>query len=272
VKWLLTGGTALGSAHADSGLACQDSVAWWTKDDGQQGALVAVAALADGAGSARLAEIGSQTAVAHVIRLAKCLAGVAEPADDDERSFLKAASECSVAPEDADAEAVCLATALFAAARRAIHQAALDRETDLQDLATTLMIALVTTQSLVVGQVGDGVIGVRLRTGEVIGPAAPQRGEYANEATFITSGDDLPEISLASLAVSDVDAFGISSDGMRLLITSNPVAGTPYSPFFDDVFAAVASGMGSDALTRFLEQAEDRTGDDKSLVIGVQAR
>jgi hypothetical protein len=204
--------------------------------------------------------------------LVKFLAGVDEPADEEERCVLDAcASGGSAAPAaDPDAAAASLARTLFACARRAVQASAQDRETDIGDLATTLIIALATTRSVVVAQVGDGVVAIRLRSGDLVGPLTPQRGEFANETTFITTGDELPEVSLACFAASDVDAFGLSSDGMRLLITSNPLDGTPHAPFFDDVFSSVASGVGSTALTRFLEQADDRTGDDKSLVIGVR--
>jgi hypothetical protein len=171
---------------------------------------------------------------------------------------------------EGEAEAVLLMKSLFAGARRALEAAARTAGANLQDLATTLMVALVTTDAVVLAQVGDGVVAVRSTSGAILGPVAPQRGEYANEATFITAGEDLPDIVLASFPSSKVDAFGLSSDGLRLLITSNSLEGTPHAPFFADVFTGVASGLSSEAIAQFLSQAQDRTGDDKSLVVGVR--
>ncbi len=120
----------------------------------------------------------------------------------------------------------------------------------------------------VVAEVGDGVVAVRT-SGGIVGPLAPQRGEFANETTFITTGGTLPELASASFPAGEVTAFGLSSDGMRLLITAHATDGSPHVPFFEDVFGGVVSGLGSEALAHFLEAADDRTGDDKSLVIGV---
>jgi hypothetical protein len=159
---------------------------------------------------------------------------------------------------------------LFAGARRAVESAARDEGAEVRELATTLIVALVTTTTVTVGEVGDGVLAIRLRTGEVLRPVPPQRGEFANETMFLTSGEDLPEVALVTYAANEVDAFALSSDGLRLLITANPIEGTPYAPFFEDVFAEVAAGRNADALARFIRELDDRTGDDKSLVIGVR--
>ncbi|MDQ3575443.1 MAG: protein phosphatase 2C domain-containing protein [Actinomycetota bacterium] len=261
------GGTALGASHREAGLPCQDSAGWWSGPLGGSTGVMTVAAVADGAGSARLAALGSQSAVTEVLRLVRCLAGELPPASDDDRSFLSTAESPDNAAAGAEATAVVME--LFAAARRALEAAAHEAEADLRDLATTLIVALATPDSLVIGEVGDGVVAVSIG-GAVIGPLTPQRGEFANETAFLTGGEVLPEVSLASFPSSEVEAFAISSDGLRLLITSNSLEGTPHAPFFDDLFAGVASGVTSEALTQFLEQAEDRTGDDKSLVVGVR--
>ncbi|HYR61129.1 MAG TPA: PP2C family serine/threonine-protein phosphatase [Actinomycetota bacterium] len=244
--WVLAGGTALGTTHAESGLPCQDSIATWVRPPGGTGRVVAVAAVADGAGSARLSHIGSQTAVAEVVRMAQALG--TDPAAP------------AAGPE--------LVRALFTGARRAVEGAAPAAGALRDDLATTLIVAVVTEDGFAVAEVGDGVVAVRT-SGGIVGPLAPQRGEFANETTFITTGGTLPELASASFPAGEVTAFGLSSDGMRLLITAHATDGSPHVPFFEDVFGGVVSGLGSEALAHFLEAADDRTGDDKSLVIGV---
>jgi Protein phosphatase 2C len=285
-RWVLAGGTALGTSHAEGGKPCQDSAAWWSGAPGGASRITAVAVVADGAGSADLSRIGSQTAVGEVVCLTKCLAGAVEPADDSQRAFLalaaqqvakQIAAQQAGATEDApgrrvsegEVEAIALVRALFAGARQAVEGAAREMGAEVGQLATTLIVALATEEALVVAEIGDGVVAVRA-SGAVVGPLAPQRGEFANETTFITTGEQLEEISLASFAAAEADAFGLSSDGMRLLITSNSVKGTPHTPFFEDMFSGVASGVSSAAITKYLRSADDRTGDDKALVIGVR--
>ena len=244
-RWNIVGGTALGTSHESSGLPCQDTVAWWVAPADSHGLVKAVVALADGAGSAALGEVGSQVAVAEVVRLAQTTTG------------------------DGDAKA--MMAELFAGARRAVESAAGERHASPRHLATTLAVALATEREFAVAQVGDGIVAVRSRIAGLTGLTL-QRGEYANESTFLTLGDELENFNIAVFPAEEVDAFGLSSDGMRLLITSNAILGTPHGPFFTDVFSGVEAGLNDEAIVRFLVEADDRTGDDKSLVVGVLTR
>jgi hypothetical protein len=157
-------------------------------------------------------------------------------------------------------------------ARASLEREATMRGARLDDLATTLIVAVVTDEGLAVASIGDGVVAVRRSSGDLEAPVPPQRGEYANESTFATSGAELPEPMSADFCDGEVEAFALSSDGLRLIITSDSTRGVPYEPFFTDLFAAVTSGLTTEALERFLEQADDRTGDDLSLVAGVVIR
>lgn len=262
LRWTIVGGTALGTSHGSAGLPCQDSVAWWVAPPGFEGPVHAIAALADGAGSAALAEVGSQVAVAEVVRLAQRLhqgPGLSPESKDAE----------PVAHEPSQAET--MIAQLFAGARQAVEAAANDKNASAHDLATTLAVALATDREFAVAQIGDGIVAVRSRVAGLTGLTL-QRGEYVNESTFLTVGDELKDFNIAVYPAEEIDGFGLSSDGMRLLITSNAILGTPHEPFFTDVFSGVKSGLSSEALVRFLAEADDRTGDDKSLVVGVLAR
>jgi hypothetical protein len=255
--WTIVGGRSLGTSHKAAGVPCQDSVAWWVAPPDFEGPVRAVAAVADGAGSATLAEVGSQIAVAEVVRVAQCPALLEGHYLDSE--------------EDEPADARAKMARLFVAARKAVESAARDRSVSIRELDTTLAVALATNREFAVAQVGDGIVAVRSIVAGLTGLSL-QRGEYANESTFLTVGDDVGEFSIAIYPADDIDAFGLSSDGLRLLITSNPVLGTPHEPFFTDVFTRVGSGLRSETLIQFLTEADDRTGDDKSLVVGVLAR
>lgn len=55
-----------------------------------------------------------------------------------------------------------------------------------------------------------------------------------------------------------------------MVATADPATGAPHQPFYDDMFDAVARAVGSRELGTFLEQVEDRTGDDKCLVVAAR--
>jgi hypothetical protein len=243
--WIIVGATAQGASHEKTGAPCQDAVAWARSDSGRH----LVVALADGGGSAPAAEVGARTAVDSV------------------------ASSFAARVNAAEAEGVTgeqLVQELFSAARAAVAAAASAGQRPITDLATTLCVVLAYRDELCAAQVGDGLVVARSRTGELAAVARPMRGEYANEVVFLTAGDALPTFEVTTLRLDDTDAFALSSDGLRLLVTKQAATGEPYPPFFEDAFAAAAAGASSQAIGKFLERVDDRTGDDKSLILGIR--
>lgn len=206
-----------------------------------------IAVCADGAGSAEFGELGSRLAVEELIARAKRANGRASQHALD---ATKLARQC------------------MRGSRAAVRKAAHERRLHPSQLATTLALCVLTDQQVCFAQIGDGVSCVRTK-GALAAPLAPHRGVYANETTFITSGTRLPWVTLKTYPATDVDAFCLSSDGLRLVITSSAATGEPYRPFFADLFSFVEQGGSSAGLARFLETVEERTGDDKSLVVGV---
>ncbi|GGN73401.1 hypothetical protein GCM10010112_42660 [Actinoplanes lobatus] len=239
--WALAGGLATGTAHLANDLPCQDRIRW----AGGDGWLVA--ALADGAGSAAASDLGAETAVRTAVEVAERLCHSARP----------------VPPER-------LLPTIFRATRYRMRAVAAGNRLEPRDLACTLALVVVHGDLMQAAQIGDGVAVVRDADKELSIAAPPMRGEFANEATFLTTGSTIARPPVRTMPVADVDAFALSSDGLRLLITERGATGDPYQPFFDDVFQAVRDGAGDADLTAFLERADDKTGDDKSLIIGVR--
>lgn len=264
--WRIVGCAVQGESHKRLAIPCQDTVGHWTSGEAEPFA-ASVMVLADGAGSARLSEQGSQQAVAAVIAAAKDIAA----SGTCPRMPLPAGGEPTVDRLPcADLAVGEILLCLFAVARRALQDLATEIGAPVHDLATTLMIGLVTEQGTSVGQIGDGVIAVLTGADALISPVPPQRGEFANESVFVTSGRDMPPPAISDLGPDMVDALALSSDGLRLVITSDVATGEPYRPFFDDVFASAHEGLEEEAIAHFLTTVDDRTGDDKSLVVGVR--
>jgi len=94
--------------------------------------------------------------------------------------------------------------------------------------------------------------------------------EYANEASFVTDRHWRNSLTLAVLESREISGIALSSDGLRLVACSDVRTGTPFEPFFEDLFKAAESGVSEEQLARFLESVDDRTGDDKSLLVAVR--
>lgn len=243
-SWAVVAAAAVGRSHLRTAQPCQDRFAWsWT------GAGLLSAAVADGAGSAPLAQLGAATAVDAVDRLAQRLGSAVHP-------------PAAVAPA--------LFTAFFGAARTAVRYQAWRRGVPLGDLATTLAVAVLGPKHLLLGQVGDGLLTVRRSTGEIVAPVPPARGEYVNETYLLTDPGWAANLTFVCLPADTVSGFALSTDGLRLVATSNPATGAPHGPFYDDIFGAVAQGASPRQLAEFLERVEDRTGDDKCLLVAAR--
>jgi hypothetical protein len=247
--WQVVHARATGTAHLSSGLPCQDAVGWRLLPSG-----LLAAALADGAGSASLAETGAHLAIQ------QCLSSL-------ENSTANQTPQAMVAWGEAIQQA-------FTSTRERLLQEAQIAGLPPNALATTLICLVAAEDGLVLGQVGDGVLIARTPEGDLYTLSQAQRGEYANETVFLTMPDALERIHIR-LVELDLSGFAIMSDGLLRLAVQLPEY-TPHSPFFNPLWRFAAQmGEGEQAnqqLAEFLasEKVCNRTDDDKSLVIAVK--
>lgn len=236
--WRLLGGSVAGSLHRRLGRGCDDAFGWHADDT------VVVAATADGAGSrSGTSAFGAFTAVSAVLAATR--------------------------PDVQDVDDVL--PRLFHAALVAVEEAAggLGVAPDL--LATTLSVAVIAGERLAIGQVGDG-IAVRGAGDTVEAVVVGGRGEHVNETVFLTSPGALTDhLRTFSTAADAVDALALTTDGLRYQVLDDPAAGRPYAPFFRSAWEyARRSDATQDAVTTFLDEIEDQSGDDKTLVLAVR--
>jgi serine/threonine protein phosphatase PrpC len=133
--WVWAGARAIGTAHLTQGLPCQDAFACRIWQEGAHPAVL-IAALADGAGSAECAEVGAQLATSLVVNI------VSEQLMD------------GTAPDQ-------LANVLrFAVgeARLALQPQAGHAGRVIDDYACTLLVAILSVDGGIVGQIGDGAV------------------------------------------------------------------------------------------------------------------
>lgn len=236
--WKVLGGSVVGRTHTAKSLPCQDASGWHSTQD------CVCLVVADGAGSRAHSQLGAQAAVAAIIEWASTLQ--ITPRLDDLRGA-------------------------FALARAAVEEAAGAADVPVDDLACTLAGAVIARESFLFGQVGDSLAFVRDRNGNTQTIEPPGRSEYLNETVFLTAEEWADTLRLVELPSEAVHSVALSTDGLQFKILSDVQQSTPYTPFFDDLFAwARTDDAHSAGLLAFIEELDDQSGDDKTLLLAVR--
>jgi hypothetical protein len=250
VRWQAVAVSARGTSHEKTGQPCQDAHHWRRLPG-----TVLVAAVADGAGSASLGDMGAEVAA----RTAVDLILRREP----------------VLPEDDDGWRLLLAEALKEA-QEAVYEEAIAHEVTERDLATTLILVIAASEFIAAAQVGDGAVVAADVEGHISGITAPQTGEYINQTTFLVSPDalDTAQVTISRLPVARV---AVLSDGLQMLALKMP-QGVPHDPFFSPLFRFAAEvndeAVAAEQLDLFLrsKRVRERTDDDLTLLLAALVR
>lgn len=249
LSWRVVGASVQGTSHQAADVECQDAHAYTALSNGDL-----IVAVADGAGSAPRGQEGARLATDHIVAWLGEVLQVEYPQDRHEWVGLMAAA--------------------MREAREALYERAIQHETPVRVFSTTLTCAVATAECLVVGHIGDGVAIIKDAMGHYEVVARPQRGEYANEAAFLTMPNALDYIEVALLSQS-IEALALSTDGLLRLATKLPNF-DPFPPFFRPLFdfttQAEDLSQAEIALAQFLasERVCQRTDDDKTLVLAAR--
>lgn len=183
-NWKAAHASVTGSKHFKNGATCQD--ASMVKTNPRTNALAACAC--DGAGSARLSDLGAQ-AVANAVTNLLC---------ENAEKFLNQSLR----------EAEILNTALTA-----INELVTTNGGEAKDYACTIVALLVTNEKALTVHLGDGVIAmVEDGSGKVL--SSPDNGEFANETFFVTSPRALDKIRVNIVPISEnIKSFALMTDG-----------------------------------------------------------
>ncbi|HZO87407.1 MAG TPA: PP2C family serine/threonine-protein phosphatase [Chthonomonadaceae bacterium] len=245
-SWRVVAASVRGASHERTGQPCQDAHCWAARPGG-----VLVAAVADGAGSAALAEVGAETAARTAVEILAACAGIAPP--------------------ESEAAWQMRLLAALQAAREAVLAEAEAREAPVRELATTLILAVATPDRVAAAQVGDGAAVVRDREGNLHALTAPECGEYINETTFLIA-PGAAEAANVTVWQGAVTHLALLSDGLQRLALRMP-DGEPHAPFFAPLFRFV-EGMtdvteAEAQLAAFLRspRVSGRTDDDLTLLL-----
>jgi len=256
VSWTTIARSAIGTRHQEQQLPCQDVAAVRVLGE------VAIGAVADGAGSAAYAEVGARVAVETALQYL----------GRTETWLQRRHFSWATLP---DFPPVALLHRLFSKAahraRQSLNRQAQAREGDLADFACTLLLFVATPDWLAAMQIGDGFIVVRSPDQPYQLLFQPDKGEFANQTSFLTSPDAIATMQVRLWA--DAPSFICAgTDGVeRVAIRFQDW--TAFPPFFEPLEAYLEEESGPEPedtyLVNFLtsDRLNARTDDDKTLLL-----
>lgn len=251
VIWKCIGASVRGSSHEKTGLPCQDAHKWVTIDEHRW----LIAAVADGAGSAELSEVGAKVAAqCSVQTVTRYLKEHPLPRNEDEwRMVMMMVLE------------ITLGVVLWKAE---------ELKKPKRQLACTLILVVLGPSTNVAMQIGDGASVIQDEDGAIRVLTKPEQGEYVNETTFLTSPRAIETAQFVFLdKVSP--SIAVFSDGLQLLSMKYP-KWEPFEPFFNPLFEFLKDEIDTQIarikLESFLmsQPIRSRTDDDVTLLLAVR--
>jgi len=217
-----------------------------------------IAAVADGAGSARHSGEGSFLAADAAIDRAAAML------QDD---------PCGITSPRLTH---ILHQAMYAAYRRIVETAAQPNYwRPIREYATTLLLVIWARGTLAAAQIGDGAVVASNESGDYILFTTPQRGEYANETSFLTGRNAMQQLQIRTAAWPNAKRIAMFTDGLQNLALEH-TANAPFPGFFTplfnwleaqtdelDAYAGLRAFLKSDRVTA-------RTGDDTTLLLALR--
>ena len=285
MNWKAIARSAIGTSHTKQDIPCQDYSDYKIIND----AIIGV--VADGAGSAKHSDVGARLAVNTVLEAVteRDIIAIANSYRNDNNSNTQKPNNyleqvCNLL-KNPNRQSIYQTTITLARNKEqleelfinlvkkvvtALKQEAAIKKYSLDDLACTLLIVIATPKKIAAMQIGDGFITVRYPKQELQLLFPPDKGEYINETTFVTSSNALEDMKVV-IQPGQPEFICASTDGLeRLAIRLSD--STPFSPFFQPLeqYLRETENLKSDKyLEDFLnsDRLNARTDDDKTLFL-----
>lgn len=255
--WRTVCQSVIGRFHLETGLPCQDYGACQILDS-----QVLIGAVADGAGSAKHSDLGAQIAVEAALDFLETV---------NTNSEIDLVSEPLATAEELKKVFEQVYPKLVAFVLEKLQAEAESNNYALADLACTLLVFVVTPDWLAAMQIGDGFILIKPVGDDYQLLFQPDKGEYINETTFITSKNALEEMQIKVLE-KPVAFLCAATDGVES-VSVNYRNWQPFSPFFKplELYLQDTEHPLDKDLKEFLEREElnARTTDDKTLLLAL---
>jgi hypothetical protein len=255
VGWKAITRSVIGTSHKENNTPCQDYGAYKIFDN------IIVGAVADGAGSAQYSHIGAKKAVDTIIN---SFQNIINSRFQDKNLNLELSQE--------------IAKKVFIKITDNIIKE-LEKEADkhkyeIKDLACTLIAFIATPQWLAAMQIGDGFILIDTPSQKFRMLFKPDKGEFFNETTFITSTHALEEMQI-EVVFDKIEFICVSTDGIEK-VAIHLATWQPHPPFFSPLRQYLEETNNPEQedsyIQNFLESEKlnARTDDDKTLMLCLQ--
>ena len=245
--------SSIGTSHQKRQIPCQDYGQYLIAND------LVIGAVADGAGSARYAEVGAELAVKTA--LFNLDAWVKR-----NKVFLPIA----------ELEARVLFSWVLATIVTELKAEAASRGCLLSDMACTLMTFIAAPGWIAAAQVGDGFIVTGCRANQYQLLFQPTKGEFINETTFVTAANAEQEMQVC-VRLEEQTFLCVATDGLER-VALQLQEWLPFARFFqplqDFMWTTSSPEQEDEYICNFLtsERLNARTDDDKTLLLCVYDR
>jgi Protein phosphatase 2C len=254
--WQAISRSVVGTSHQQQHLPCQDFGGARMVDQ------IMVGAVADGAGSARHADWGAKLAVTTALSYL-----VATEAWLQRRQ--QSWQTLATAPTLPQTHKLFAKT--VTKVRSALDRHATSHHHTVDDLACTLLMFLATPDWMMAMQIGDGFMVIRPQQQDYQLLFQPDKGEFANQTTFVTSADALTAMQVRVIAAPQLFICAATDGLERVAIRLSDWA--PFPPFFkplEEYLEETAQPeLADEYLMQFLtsDRLNTRTDDDKTLLL-----
>ena len=223
-----------------------------------------IIAVADGAGSAPLAHIGAGSVASATVAFLYTLLRLDPDAairQDKARQALRQAAQY---------------------ARQVLKEKAWQKRASLQAMATTIQLVVANEHLIATLHIGDGRTVAGDGNDEYFNLSRPYNGEYANETSFITNGDDPladsnPALQRREISGAKITGIAVSTDGLDPL-SVNLSRDEPHYGFYAPAFRVLRQKNDADdaalAIAEVLATPEARrkSPDDITLVMALNGQ
>ena len=261
-QWRVIAVSQRGLSHETQGLPNQDSYAVRILYATGRIPETLIIAVADGAGSAPLAHIGAQSVTSATAAFLHNLISLDPHAAiglNEARESLRLAIE---------------------QARQVLQEQARQKRASINDLSTTIQLVIANECLISTLHIGDGRTVVGDANDEYFNLSRPYNGEYANETSFITTGDDPLSDNNPALQKTETDGakitgIAVSTDGLDPL-SINLAQDQPHPRFYAPAFRILRQQNDPDdaalAIAQALANPEARrkSPDDITLVMALK--
>ncbi len=299
MTWKAIARSSIGTSHQKQQMPCQDYGSYKILNPAIAGAV------ADGSGSAKYADIGAKLAVETVLESfteqdifnlteSYCSESSVSETKNQSNWFWKTLNQSnwfwktlsslrttdnngtsSVAihqPQSPSEQEVSqLFTNIVNQVVTALEAQAANGDYSIDDLACTLLIFVATPNKVAGMQIGDGFITVRYQQQEPQLLFPPDKGEYINETTFVTSTNALEAMRVV-VQTGHPEFICASTDGLeRLAIRMSDWI--PFAPFFQPLEEYLRETSVPEQEDKYLmsflnsDRLNARTDDDKTLLL-----